>query len=216
MPIRPPMKSPGFLSNVASRLIAAASPPRNEADRMLPSSKGSETPQQLQTYTTDIFSYFTVSSNETQLLYSAENWVRIKLTLQTAGPVAVGTKQDIAPVLSGHGVLLDTDIPYEAFLAKGTRFYITSQTVNRVNVQIEPIPWLEQLDEDNVRVQGGVREMVRSSALAIVNAINTLRGAGAPTSSSGRTAAEMPSAAVPDGRRMIPRLTGVPGPRKMR
>lgn len=213
--MRLPTLNRGFVANVASKVVQGASPP-SEAQRMLPSSKGSETPQQLQTYATEIFSYFTVSSNETQLLYSAENWVRIKLTLQTAGPVAVGTKEQIAPVLSGAGILLDTDMPFEAYLSKGTRFYITSQTINRVNVTIEPIPWLEQLDADTVRVQSSVREMVRSGALAIVNAINTLRGAGAPVGASGRTAAEMPTAVVPGNRKMVPRLTGIPGPRKMR
>ncbi len=211
----PIMNRAGFVSNVAAKLLSTASPP-SEAERMLPSSKGSETPQQLQTYSTEIFSYFTESTNETQLLYSAENWVKIKLSLQTTGPVAVGTKEQLTPVLSGAGILLDTGVEFEAYLAKGTRFYITSQTVNRVNVTIEPIPWLEQLDADNVRVQTGVREMVRSGSLAIVNAIKALRGAGATESSTGRTAAEMPTAAVPGNRKLVPRLTGIVPPRKMR
>jgi hypothetical protein len=209
--MRPPAINRGTITRVATELSAT----RKDVDRAMPDSKGSETPKQLQTYRTEIYSYFTESTSETQLLYSAENWVKIKLALQTAGPVAVGTVASLAPALSGRGILLDPDVPFEAFLAKGTRFYITSETVNRVNVTIEPVPWLEQIDEDSVNAQNGVRKAVMDIGHSIVNAVNALRGAGQTTSSSGRTAAQMSPAPQGD-RRVIPRLTGMTPPKNIR
>ena len=192
------------------------------AEIALPDSKGGETPKQLQTYRTDIYTYFTESTSETQLLYSAENWVKIKLALQTAGPVAVGTIASLAPVLSGHGILLDPDAePFEAFLPKGTRFYITSETVNRISVTIEPVPWLEQIDLDNIASQNGTRNAVISIGRDIVNALGNLLQGKVPEPAAARvtTPALMPGRAPPPptigriptlpllGR--IPRLTGL-------
>ncbi len=141
--------NPTFIQRVAQTVGAR----NKEKSRALPDSKGGETPKQLQTYRTEVFSYFTQPSLESALLYSAENWVVLKLFLETAGPVAVGTAASIVPVLSGHGILLDTDEEYVVTLSKGTRFYIASETINRVSVTIEPIPWLEQIDKDNCEGQ---------------------------------------------------------------
>jgi hypothetical protein len=201
----------GVIARVATEIASTS----KEVARALPDSKGNETTKQLQTYRTEIYSYFTEASSETQLMYSAENWVKIKLTLQTAGPVSVGTSASIVPAISGRGILLDTGVPFETNLAKGTRFYVTSETVNRINVTIEPIPWLEQIDEDAISSQGAVRKAVMDIGHSIVNAVNALRGAGHTTSSSGRTADQM--APAPQGdRRMIPRLTAMAPPSKMR
>lgn len=201
--------APSLVSSVANSIAAS----NKEASRALPDSKGGETAKQLQTYRTEIYSYFTESSTETQLLYSAENWVRIKLALQTAGPVAIGTSATLTPVLSGRGILLDPDVPFEAYLAKGTRFYITSETVNRVNITIEPVPWLEQIDLDSIASQNGVRAAVMAIGSSIVNAISALRGAAKIASSAGKTT--LPPC-PPGDRRMIPRLTGMTPPKKMR
>lgn len=92
---------------------------------------------------TEIQTYFT-KPGENFLLYSVEGWVRVRFMLETAGPVAVGTRQDIVPALSGKGMLLPTNVEREFILPKGDRIFITSPSVNRVNFIVEPIPWQEQ------------------------------------------------------------------------
>ena len=92
---------------------------------------------------TDIYTLFTQVGG-TRLLYSAEDWVRITLRLETAGPVDAGTREDIAPVLSGKGTSLnDEDVIFT--LPKGNRLFYSAAAVNRVRVIIEPIPWLENI-----------------------------------------------------------------------
>lgn len=95
--------------------------------------------------------YRAVRSLRVELLYSAERWVRLKLRLQTPGPAAICTQvaflrvearpvgRAFTPVLSGDGVLLQTDEVHELCLAKGTRLYITSRTASRVNITVEPL-----------------------------------------------------------------------------
>ena len=187
-----------------------------EAARALPDSKGGETPKYLQTYRTEVYSYFTNGSGVSELFYSAENWVRIKLTLETAGPVAVGTAANVAPVLSGKGRLLDTGVEYEVYIAKGTRFYIVSESINRVSVTIEPVPWFEQISGEIVAAAGILSRGIAAAASSIVAALGQLRSGAAPTpSSTGKTATEMP-VARPMPRSFVPRLTSLIPPKKMR
>lgn len=94
---------------------------------------------------TDIYTRFTQVTGRSELFYSAEKWVRIRLLLETAGPVSVSTRQDITPVLSGKGILLQTGEYVEFTLARGDRLFIAASSVNRVQVIIEPFPWLESL-----------------------------------------------------------------------
>jgi hypothetical protein len=95
---------------------------------------------------TDIFTYLTVASGASELLFSAEDWIRIEFQLETAGPVAVGTKQNLSPVLSGKGILLPADgEPVRFIVPRGDRVYIAADAVNRVKVMIEPLPWIEQV-----------------------------------------------------------------------
>ena len=94
---------------------------------------------------TDIFTYFTRANGRTELLYSAESWVKIRIRLETAGPVGVSTRQEIAPVLSGKSMLLTTDEEETFTLPKGDRFFIIAETVNRVKFIVEPVPWQEQI-----------------------------------------------------------------------
>jgi len=97
-----------------------------------------------QTNKTDIYTFNTpVGGN--QLIYSAESWVRLRLILETAGPVSISTKEDVIPTLSGRGILLLTNQQVEFTLPKGSRLFLTSDTVNRVKVIIEPIPFLETI-----------------------------------------------------------------------
>jgi len=114
---------------------------------------------------TDIYTYFTVPSGETELLYSSENWVRIELQLETAGPVSVGTREEVSPVLSGKGILLPTgDESIEFVLPKGNRLYVASGSINRVKVIVEPIPWIEQLLMQIESGFGGLRGILGAIA----------------------------------------------------
>jgi len=114
---------------------------------------------------TEVYTRFTTTDGVTQLLYSAESWVRIRVLLETAGPVAVGTRQEIAPVLSGKGRLLPTGREMELILPKGDRFFIVSESVNRVSWSVEAIPWLQTITLE-----------VRSIGANIVNAISSAIG----------------------------------------
>lgn len=94
---------------------------------------------------TQIYTRFTKPTGATELFYSAESWVKIRLTLETAGPVAVGTANNLSPVLSGRGILLLVDEEMPFVIAKGNRIFVVADTVDRFKVIIEPIPWLAQL-----------------------------------------------------------------------
>lgn len=98
-----------------------------------------------QTEHTETTTYFTKPGTESRLLLSAEEWTKVRLTLENAGPVAVGTMQEIGPVLSGKGVLLPTGREREFELAKGDRLFIVASAVNRVTVTRHPIPYLRRL-----------------------------------------------------------------------
>lgn len=93
---------------------------------------------------TQIKTYFT-NRLRTQLLYTAEDWVRITMRLETAGPVSVGTDQDLGPVLGGSGRLLPVGDDITFTLPRGDMLYIIAAAANRVSYQVEPIPWLQQI-----------------------------------------------------------------------
>jgi hypothetical protein len=88
---------------------------------------------------TEISTYFT-QIGTSRLLFSANFWCTVKLTLETAGPVAAGTREDVFPILSGKGVLLDTGLEEEWVLAKGDRIFIGAESINRVKFVVEPNP----------------------------------------------------------------------------
>lgn len=95
---------------------------------------------------TDCFTYFTKGDEQTYNLYNGDRlWAKVIVTLETAGPVAIGTRAAITPVLSGKGLLLTTGRATELTIGKGTILYIASSSVNRVSVILEPLPWLEQI-----------------------------------------------------------------------
>lgn len=206
----------GAVAAVA-RTLASKS---KEAARALPDSKGGETPKQLQTYRTEIYTYFTRATGTTELIYSAENWVRLKLTLETAGPVAIGTSASLEPVLSGRGRILDTNEEFETYLPKGTRLYVISETVNRVSVTIEPVPWFEQLATEQMYAATLLQRAIANAAHMIVDAIKSIApaaaAAGAPAQSSkGTTAATLPPC-PPASSINRARLTPIGLPRRMR
>lgn len=206
----------GAIAAVAERLAATS----KEASRALPDSKGGETPKQLQSHVTQIYTYFTRATGDTSLLYSADRWVKIKLTLETAGPVAIGTAATLEPVLSGRGRLLDTDEEYETYLPKGARIHIISETVNRVAVTIEPVPWLEQISNQQNESQGAVVAAITRASQAIVDAVKAIApsqvSAAAPAASSqGTTAAQLPPCPPPAVINRA-RLTPIRGPGRLR
>lgn len=94
-----------------------------------------------------IYTYITkiqTTGDGTPILYNGDSlWRRITVTLETAGPVAVGQSADIFPVLSGKGQLLATGVPTSFNIAKGDRLYVVATSVNRVKVVSEALPWLE-------------------------------------------------------------------------
>ena len=72
--------------------------------------------------------------------------MRVRLMLETAGPVAIGTRDDVAPPLSGKGILLPGgNVEVTIVLNKGDRLYSASTALNRVRFIAEPIPWMEQV-----------------------------------------------------------------------
>lgn len=123
------------MTKLGDRAVATAQPPSTSVGQ------GSNRSQ--------IYTYFTkvpVAGEATPILYNGDRlWARVTLTLETAGPVAVGTASQITPVLSGRGQLLETGLPLVFDIAKGVKLYIASTSVNRVKVSIQPLPWLEQL-----------------------------------------------------------------------
>jgi hypothetical protein len=96
------------------------------------------------TYKTEAFTYITTVGPEQVLYTGDQDWAKVTLTLQTAGPVAASTRQTITPVLSGKAPLLQTGVPFTLTVAKGNRIYIAATNVNRVSVVVEPFAWEAQ------------------------------------------------------------------------
>lgn len=99
--------------------------------------------------TTEAYTYITkVGGNRgaPEILYNGERpWARVKLLLETAGQVVVGTKANLLPLTSGKGRMLITDKEMIFELAQSTRLYIIASAVNRVGVTIEPIAWAQEI-----------------------------------------------------------------------
>lgn len=106
---------------------------------------------------TEIYTWFTKTDGVSDLMYSAEFWVRITLRLETAGPVAVGTREELGPVLSGKGILLPDEDPITFVLENGSRLFIISESLNRVQFTVEHIPWLEAI---LMSIQGGFKSLI--------------------------------------------------------
>jgi hypothetical protein len=122
--------------------IAAASTDRVIAQAPTPAitTGAAETATFIDTYFTKV----PVVGQPTEIVYNGDRlWARVTLTLETAGPVAIGNMASITPVLSGKGQLLETDVPVAMFIAKGTKLYIAAAGINRIKRVIEGVPWLE-------------------------------------------------------------------------
>lgn len=94
-----------------------------------------------------IYTFLTkITTDKAAVLYNGDSiWRKLTLTLETAGPVAVGQLADITPVLSGKGQLLTTGTPTTFNIAKGDRLYVASTSVNRISVVSEALPWMENI-----------------------------------------------------------------------
>lgn len=121
---------------------------------------------------TEIYTLFTIVGQ--QLFYSAENWVWVTLTLETAGPVAVSTRADVLPVLSGKGMILATNIPARFLLPKGDRLTIAANAVNRVNVQIEPYPFYDGIIQGMGTIVDAIRALVPSLASQLAQSVGVM------------------------------------------
>jgi hypothetical protein len=135
-PPRPPVNQTSKIGNISLD--------RTKAQSAQPSDSPGTSEDRIKIYT-----YFTkvpTLGQQTELLYTGDRmWAKITLTLETAGPVAVGDSADITPVLSGKGQLLETDVPMAFDVAKSNRLYIAATSINRIKVEIAPYPWLETI-----------------------------------------------------------------------
>lgn len=151
-PARPPVSK-----------IGAVSLDRNVAQAPAPS----DTPA-TQDGRTLISTFFTSLPNvgdATQIIYNGDRlWGRITLTLESAGPVSIGTMSNLDPVLGGNGTLLTTNVPVVYDIYKGTRLYVLATGVNRIKVVVAPIPWLEMITGLVARIASGVMAVARPAS----------------------------------------------------
>lgn len=96
---------------------------------------------------TETFTVMTEPDGLSRLLYSAESWVRVRLALESDGVVAVSTREDLAPLESGKGVLVRAERALDFVLPRGDRLFILAKTDERLAVIVEPIPWLAQITD---------------------------------------------------------------------
>ncbi len=160
-------KSTSLLSRMLPgvRLETSLSP---EQARAMPTQPIPSANQLRGNYRTLTYTFLTVAGGEESVVYTADiPWAKVKLMLQTAGPVGVSTSQNFTPVFSGKGITLTTNQEVEIVIAKGNRLYIASPTLSRVRVIIEPVPWLEQLLGALLQGFDGVAARVGALASAI-------------------------------------------------
>jgi hypothetical protein len=95
---------------------------------------------------TQIYTY-TTQPGVTQLFRRAlpDEWLEIILRLETAGPVAIGHLEELAPVQSGRGRLLPSNEDIIVKLSPSSTLYILSAGIDRVSIEINAIPGLEDL-----------------------------------------------------------------------
>jgi hypothetical protein len=150
------------------KVQAGAAPPQTIpalAGPMAPSNDPRRYEPVKNTAQTYVYTYFTKPTGVTELFYNnnEREWVTVSLTLENAGPVDVGTSQNIEPVGSGKGRGLTTGVPIIITLPPSQRLYFVSNTINRVSVQISPFPWLwqilgtiERIAQTNASFVGGI------------------------------------------------------------
>lgn len=150
----PPTKPSIPVRNPYDQVRLDLSQPNKTLQRAIPTVAGGnaqpQAPKQTRSYSQ------IVQAGPTRLLFTVENWSTVRLTLRSAGPIAVGTASDLMPLTSGKGILLVTDEPYVTVVPGGTRIYAAAGAINRLNVTIEPVPWLEQIALQLEQIRGAV------------------------------------------------------------
>lgn len=141
---RPPNR-PGSMSPVAPQALARPNPGIATAAPLGNVGEGE--------HSTDAFTLITQvgpsSDGKPRQIYNGDRrWVRVTMTLETAGIVVWGTRAQLGALASGTGNELQTNQPVSVVIAKGTRIYYLASAVNRVAIQIEPLPWLERITAD--------------------------------------------------------------------
>lgn len=116
-----------------------------EASRAVAEARVPSPDQRLGNYKTLIQTFFTKPGVETILYQANVPWARLKILLETAGPVVIGTGPGMAPINSGRGALLRTDEELEFDVAAGNKIFIFSTTANRVRLIVQPLPWQEMI-----------------------------------------------------------------------
>jgi len=103
---------------------------------------------------TKLFTYVTKNDGRTYPIYQVDagTWVEAKLRLESAGPVAVGTDNDLGPTVSGRGWLLAPGETLTITLDPASKLYIVAESVSRVGVVIQSFAWVEEI----TRLMGGV------------------------------------------------------------
>jgi hypothetical protein len=123
-----------------SKLPWDGTPDRSKATMPAPAAQQGDAQTRSQ-----IDTYFTRIGGTNEIYGGDRQWALITLVLENAGPVAVGTDQDLTPVLSGKGQLLQTGEPLHFTIAKGQKLYVAATSINRIKRTIGPVPWLEQI-----------------------------------------------------------------------
>jgi hypothetical protein len=103
---------------------------------------------------------FLTKTGSTQLLLSLPQWTKITMRLNTAGPVVVGTREQLDPVISGKGAPLVTDQEFEMLIGPNTRVYYFATGINSVTIKVEAIPWMltiASLISDVVKAISGLK-----------------------------------------------------------
>ncbi len=161
----------GIGGSPAAAVEAAGGNVSPEVARALPRAEGNQQPYAMQSDQTDMFDMLTTSVGQSKQFYVTNRWIRVTLTLQTAGPVVVSTRAEVVPVLSGKGTSLVTGQPITFTLPRGSSLYYGCASVQRVSVIIEPVPWANEIAGKIDGVAGVVGEAARS----IVGALQALR-----------------------------------------
>ena len=84
------------------------------------------------------------SVGATDLQLSPTEWTVVSLQLETAGPVIVGTKAELAPISAGKGIYLSTS-PRYFLLGPSERLYTLAGSLNRVSMSTHTLPSFVQV-----------------------------------------------------------------------
>lgn len=98
--------------------------------------------------TTELSTYIAKPPIDGQLpiLYNGDRqFAEVILELQTAGPVFVGTKQQILPLGSCKGQQLFTGQQVRYQLPKGNRLWVATGSISLIAVTIQAYAWLENI-----------------------------------------------------------------------